>query len=97
MADISGMDTTSAVAASASTQFVATGAFYVLCDNVSGDEFIRLWRLGPSGDYFKATNKDGEITLGAYPNMIYVDVQGTFRVEKTATISDEVAVSWEEV
>lgn len=97
MADISGLNTTDAVAASAATEFTATIPFKIEADGLQGDEFIRIHRLGPSGNYYPLTNEEAQVVLGAFPNTVYIDTPGTYRLEKTVTESADVYVSWEEV
>lgn len=102
MADIPGLNTTDAItpadtAAFAATEFVTSGAFTIDADGLSGSEFLRLHRLGPSGNFFPLTNSKEEITLGEFPNTVYINAPGTYRIEKTETASDEVYAAWQEV
>lgn len=83
-----------AVAAGASTQFVASGPFTLYADNFEVGENVILHRLGPSGEYKAATNKIGTIALSAHPNFAYVETGGTFRIQKS-TSSADAAVGYE--
>ena len=78
---------TAAVAIGAATSFtVAEGSIkVVIADGFAVGESAMIWRLGPSGSYVAATNKDGAMTLSNIPNMLILDVQGTYKVTKTAT------------
>jgi hypothetical protein len=88
--EIAACSVAAAVAAGATTEFIVTGPFVLYADNYEIDEVAKLYRLGPSGDYLPATNKEGVIYVSAFPNMAYVDTGGTFRVSKTATSVDAV-------
>lgn len=86
-----------AVAVHADSDFVTTGSFVVYADGFAGNsEEATLYRLGPSGTYIPATNKDGIIKIKDYPNMVLVDCPGTFRVAKTASAAT-VTIGYEEV
>ena len=77
--------TTESVVPGASNEFTTSGPFTLYADDLGWNEHITLWRLGPSGEYREATNKNGVITVSATPNMIYVEAGGTFRLGKPLT------------
>ena len=77
------------------TQFVASGPFVLYGDGFAEGERCVLERLGPSGTYIKATNEKGAIRVGAYPNMVYVEAPGSYRLSKGPTRS-AAAVGYEE-
>jgi hypothetical protein len=74
-----------AVAPAVGNEFIPTGPFVFYGDNFSEKEKAHLMRLGPSGAFVHATNKDGRIFVSAHPNMVYVDAKGTYRIDKDAT------------
>jgi len=83
-------------ASGATTEFTTTGPFALYGDNFGWAESAQLLRLGPSGEYLPATNKDGVIQVGAYPNMVLVDVPGTYRIDKTKSVA-AASVGYEEI
>ena len=80
----------------ASTEFTTTGPFVLYGDGFGNHEHATLLRLGPSGSYLTATNSKEVVKVSAYPNMVYIDTPGTFRVEKIKTHA-EASVGYEEV
>jgi hypothetical protein len=80
----------------ATTEFTTTGPFVLYGDHFGWAESAQLLRLGPSGEYLPATNKDGVIQVGAHPNMVLVDAPGTYRIDKTKTVATA-SVGYEEV
>jgi len=91
---IEACSTADAVAAGASTEFTASGPFTLYADHFELNQNVVLYRLGPSGDYLPATNRIGTIICSAFPNRIYVESGGTFRVKKDASAAT-VAVGYE--
>lgn len=87
---------TESAASGAATEFTATGPFVLYGDHFGWAESAQLLRLGPSGEYLPATNKDGVIHVGAYPNVVLVDVPGTYRIDKTKTVATA-SVGYEEI
>ena len=83
-------------ASGAATAFTTTGPFVLYGDHFGWDESAQLLRLGPSGEYLPATNKDGVIQVGAYPNVVLVDAPGTYRTDKTKTVA-AASVGYEEI
>lgn len=83
-------------ASGAATAFTTTGPFVLYGDHFGWAESAQLLRLGPSGEYLPATNNDGVIQVGAYPNMVLVDAPGTYRIDKTKTVATA-SVGYEEV
>lgn len=67
------------------TQFTASGPFVLYGDGFAEGERCSLERLGPSGTYIKARNAKGMIKVSAYPNMVYVDAPGSYRLRKGHT------------
>jgi hypothetical protein len=87
---------TAAAAPAVGNEFETTGPFTLYGDGFTGYlEQAVLHRLGPSGDYHPATNKDGVIRVKDFPNMVRVDTAGTFRVQRTSSIA-EASVGYEE-
>jgi hypothetical protein len=84
---ISALASTAVVAAGASTAIVATGPVAIHADGLLANEFIYIWRLGPSGSYILLRNENGPIVLSLNPNTVYLDVANTYRLSKTATAS----------
>lgn len=80
----------------AATNFTANGPFVLYGDNFGLAEYAKLERLGPSGVYLEATNKAGVITLAKYPNMVYVEAPGSYRINKSVT-HESASVGYEEV
>jgi len=94
---IAGLTGKVAVAPVVGNAFTTTSAFVLYGDGFAGEvEQAILYRLGPSGAYSPATNKDGIIKVKDYPNMVYVEAPGTYRPSKTATVADSY-VGYEEV
>ena len=83
-------------ASGAATAFTTTGPFVLYGDHFGWAESAQLLRLGPSGEHLPATNKDGVIQVGAYPNMVYVEAPGSYQLVKNATRT-AAAVGYEEV
>ena len=83
-------------ASGAATAFTTTGPFVLYGDHFGWAESAQLLRLGPSGEHLPATNKDGVIQVGAYPNVVLVDVPGTYRIDKTKTVGSA-SVGYEEI
>lgn len=83
-------------ASGATTEFTTTGTFVLYGDHFGWAESAQLLRLGPSGQYIPATNKEGVVQVGAYPNTALVDVPGTYRIDKTKTVA-AASVGYEEV
>ena len=76
-------DSTAVVTPGAGNTFTTTRSFVLYGDNLVGSEYAVLYRLGPSGSYVVATNKDGPIQVKESPNMVYVDAPGTYRLGKS--------------
>jgi hypothetical protein len=76
---------TAAEAPAAGNEFVTTGPFVLHGDDFTAGKRAYLMRLGPSGAFRHATNKDGRIFVSDNPNMVYVDAAGTYRLDKDAT------------
>ena len=83
-------------ASGATTGFTTTSPFVLYGDHFGWAESAQLLRLGPSGEYLPATNKDGVIRVSAFPNMVLVDAPGTYRIDKGATVA-AASVGYEEV
>ena len=83
-------------ASGAATEFTTTGPFVLYGDHFGWDESAKLLRLGPSGQYLEATNKDGVVQVSAFPNIVLVDVPGAYRIDKTKTVA-AASVGYEEV
>ena len=83
-------------ASGAATAFTTTGPFALYGDHFGWAESAQLLRLGPSGEHLPATNKDGVIQVGAYPNVVLVDTPGTYRIDKTKTVATA-SVGYEEI
>ena len=83
-------------ASGAATAFTTTGPFVLYGDHFGWAESAQLLRLGPSGEYLPATNKDGVIQVGAYPNMVLVDTPGAYRIDKAKTAA-AASVGYEEI
>ena len=96
MAIVTVIAATSNPASGAVTEFTTTSPFVLYGDHFGWAESAQLLRLGPSGEYLPATNKDGVIQVGAYPNMVLVDAPGTYRIDKTKTVATA-SVGFEEV
>lgn len=77
--------TTSAVTLDNATSFVVDEVTAVLVSAESVGDVAILWRLGPSGEYKVATNKEGTIYLSSIPNTIVIDTYGTYKVTKRVT------------
>lgn len=91
--------TTNAVTG-ASTAFTTTNrGFWLHASGFRSErrgEHATVKRVGPSGEWEAATNKDGEIRVSAYPNTIFVDLPaGTYRIDKTETAGNA-SVGYEE-
>jgi hypothetical protein len=86
--------TVAAVAPAVGNQFTASGPFVLYGDNFTAGKKATLMRLGPSGEYLPATNKDGRIIVSDNPNMVYVDAAGIYQVGKDAT-PIAASVGWE--
>jgi hypothetical protein len=74
-----------AVDLASATAFEITEATPILADNFEVGEIARVYRLGPSGEYKPATNKDGWIVLSWAPNMVLLEAPGTYKIDKTVT------------
>ena len=96
MAIVTVIAATSSPASGAVTEFTTTSPFVLYGDHFGWAESAQLLRLGPSGEYLPATNKDGVIMVSAFPNMVLVDAPGTYRVDKGATVA-AASVGYEEV
>ena len=83
-------------ASGAATAFTTTGPFVLYGDHFGWGESAKLLRLGPSGQYLEATSKEGVVQVSAFPNMVYVDTPGTFRIDKGATAA-AASVGYEEI
>ena len=83
-------------ASGVATAFTTTSSFVFYGDHLGWDESVQLLRLGPSGRYLPATNKDGVIQVSAYPNMALVEAPGTYQVVKPATAATA-SVGYEEI
>ncbi|NCB64421.1 MAG: hypothetical protein EOM52_12680 [Clostridia bacterium] len=83
-------------ASGAATAFTTTGPFALYGDHFGWAESAQLLRLGPSGEHLPATNKEGVVQVGAYPNVVLVDVPGTYRIDKTKTVA-AASVGYEEI
>ena len=96
MAIVTVIAATSNPASGAVTEFTTTSPFVLYGDHFGWAESAQLLRLGPSGEYLPATNKDGVVQVSAFPNMVYVDTPGTFRIDKGATAA-AASVGYEEI
>lgn len=76
---------TEAVDLTSATSFEITDATPILADNFEVGEVALVYRLGPSGDYKAATNKDGTIFLSWAPNIALLEAPGTYKITKTVT------------
>ena len=83
-------------ASGATTEFTTVGPFVLYGDHFGWAESAKLQRLGPSGQYLDATNKDGVIRVASAPNMVYVEAPGTYRIDKSKTAA-AASVGYEEV
>ena len=83
-------------ASGATTGFTTTSPFVLYGDHFGWAESAQLLRLGPSGEYLPATNKDGVIQVGAYPNTALWDAPGTYRIDKTKTVA-AASIGYEEI
>lgn len=79
-----------------STRFVTTGPFVFYGDGFGSGQTAVLRRLGSDGLYSDATNEKGTIFVSNLPNMVFVDVPGSFEVRKTAT-QNNASTGYEEV
>ncbi len=93
---ITALEVAAAVPADATTEFTTTSSFVFYADGFEVGQNAVLYRLGPSGNYYPATNCQGGIFVSAVPNMVRVEAPGTFRVKKDATAAN-VSVGYEEV
>ena len=96
MAIVTVIAATKDAASGAATGFTTTSPFVLYGDHFGWAESAQLLRIGPSGEYLPATNKDGAIQVGAYPNVALVDVPGTYRIDKTKTVA-AASVGYEEI
>lgn len=80
---IDGVD--EAVAVGDATEFSITEATTITADYFGRGEIARVYRLGPSGGYIAATNKDGSIWLSDIPNTVVLDAPGTYKIDKDVT------------
>lgn len=78
----------------ATTEFTTTGPFVLYGDDFGVGESAILYRTGVKG-LRPATNKDGVIRVSAYPNFVYVEAAGVYRVIKDLTVLTA-AVGYEE-
>jgi hypothetical protein len=85
---------TAAVDLATATAFEVTFATSLTADYMSVGEIALVYRLGGSGDYLPATNKDGSIYLSAFPNMVLLDIPGQYKVTKGVT-QEEVTIGYE--
>ncbi len=76
---------TAAEAPAAGNEFTTTGPFTFVGDDFTAGRRAYLMRLGPSGEFRHFTNKEGRVFVSDYPNTVWVDAAGTFRIEKDAT------------
>lgn len=74
---------TDPVSLAVATSFSITEPTPILADNLAVDEYALVYRLGPSGEYKPATNKDGTIFLSWAPNTAVLDAAGTYKITKT--------------
>ena len=86
---------TTAAVSGAATDFTTAGPFVLYGDGFAYNEGAHLLRLGPSGNYIAATNKQGIILVSSFPNMVYVEAPGTYRVDKLPTAA-AASVGYEE-
>jgi len=77
-----------AVDEATAVSFAVTSASLLTADNFALGENARVLRLGPSGDYIPATNKDGAIVLSAIPNMALLEGPARYKVTKDVTVLD---------
>jgi hypothetical protein len=96
MAIVTVIAATNNPASGAATGFTTTSPFVLYGDHFGWDESAKLLRLGPSGQYLEATSKDGVVQVSAFPNMVYVDTPGSFRIDKGSTFS-AASVGYEEL
>jgi hypothetical protein len=76
---------TTAVDLATATAFSITDPTTITADNFAVGEYAIVHRLGPSGEYRPATNRDGSIVLSALPNIVLLDAPATYKVTKTVT------------
>lgn len=88
-----GAGVSAAVLLADATAFTITEPTTLLADGLLVGENLIVYRLGPSGEYKPATNKDGAIVLSAYPNTALLDAPNTYKVPKPIT-SGEVHVGY---
>lgn len=87
---------TTAAVSGAATDFTTAGPFVLYGDGFAYNEGAHLLRLGPSGNYIAATNKDGVVQVSAFPNIVLVDTPGTYRIDKAKTAA-AASVGYEEI
>ena len=52
-------------------------------------ESAKVMREFPAGTWGPATNDTGEISVSAFPNVVFADIPaGTYRIDKTETAQD---------
>ena len=83
---INGVDT--AVALGDATSFDITEPTPILADYMEEGEVALVYRLGPSGSYVAATNKNGAIYLSSRPNIALLEAAGTYKITKEATANE---------
>ena len=96
MAIVTVIAATKDAASGATTEFTTTSPFVLYGDHFGWAESAQLLRLGPSGEYLPATNKEGVVQVGGYPNTALWDAPGTYRIDKTKTVA-AASVGYEEI
>ena len=81
----------------ANAEFTTTSrGFWLHTTGFAYGEKATLYGPGPGGAYRPVTDDKGAITVGAFPNSIFVDLPaGTYQIPKPAT-SMEAAIGYEE-
>lgn len=82
------IEETNSTVSGAGTEFITTDrGFWLYGSKFTGlQERATVMGIGASGEWEEKTNKDGEIFVGAAPNVLFVDLPaGTYRIKKTAT------------
>ncbi len=82
---IDGVSAAKALPAAITDAFQITEVTGIFADNFGVGENAIVYRLGPSGSYKVATNKDGAIVLSAFPNTALLEAPGWYAITKDAT------------
>jgi hypothetical protein len=83
-----------ATARTTSASFVVTGPFVLYGEDFEIDEYAVLEQEVTADVWLPLTTKDGLAGVSKYPNAMYWDGIGTFRVVKSVT-NAEASVSYE--